>query len=113
MAPAAERLAAALEATPIAAGTIPVYANGSAAPFVDVRRELSENLLKPVRFRETLLAMRAGGVESFVELGPGKVLSGLVKRTLRAAEAATSSPGGSDASRENSPAAPSRSAGAA
>jgi [acyl-carrier-protein] S-malonyltransferase len=85
MEPAAERLRAALEATPVEPPQLPVYSNGSAAPFVDVRRELSENLLRPVRWRETLLAMRAAGVERFVELGPGAVLTGLVKRTLQAA----------------------------
>ena len=38
----------------------------------------------PVRFRETILALQDAGAEEFVELGPGRVLSGLVKRTLRA-----------------------------
>jgi [acyl-carrier-protein] S-malonyltransferase len=85
MEPAAERLRAALDATPIERPQIPVYSNGSASPFVDVRRELAENLLRPVRWRETLLAMRTAGVERFVELGPGSVLTGLVKRTLQAA----------------------------
>ncbi|MEA2250787.1 MAG: [acyl-carrier-protein] S-malonyltransferase [Solirubrobacteraceae bacterium] len=85
MEPAAARLRAALDATPVAPPAIPVYSNGSAAPFVDVRRELAENLLRPVRWRETLLGMRAAGVERFVELGPGSVLTGLVKRTLQAA----------------------------
>ena len=85
MEPAAERLRAALEATPIGALQIPVYSNGSASPFVDVRRELAENLLRPVRWRETLLALRTARVERFVELGPGSVLTGLVKRTLQAA----------------------------
>jgi [acyl-carrier-protein] S-malonyltransferase len=85
MEPAAERLRAALEATPIQELQIPVYSNGTAAPFVDVRRELSENLLRGVRWRETLLAMRTAGIERFVELGPGTVLTGLVKRTLQAA----------------------------
>jgi [acyl-carrier-protein] S-malonyltransferase len=85
MVPAAERLRTALAATPVEAPAIPVYCNGSAAPFVDVRRELAENLLRPVRWRETLLAMRAAGVERFVELGPGAVLTGLVKRTLQPA----------------------------
>jgi [acyl-carrier-protein] S-malonyltransferase len=85
MEPAAERLAAALARTPVQAPRIPVYANGTAAPFADVRGELAGNLLRPVRWRETLLALRAGGVERFVELGPGAVLTGLVKRTLAAA----------------------------
>ncbi|MEA2324172.1 MAG: [acyl-carrier-protein] S-malonyltransferase [Solirubrobacteraceae bacterium] len=85
MEPAAARLRAALERTPVAPMQIPVYSNASAAPFSDVRRELAENLLRPVRWRETLLALRAAGVERFVELGPGAVLTGLVKRTLAAA----------------------------
>jgi malonyl CoA-acyl carrier protein transacylase len=85
MEPAAERLRAALAATPIADPAFPVWSNGSAAPFTDVRRELAENLLRPVRWRETLLALRAFGVERFVELGPGEVLTGMVKRTLAVA----------------------------
>jgi [acyl-carrier-protein] S-malonyltransferase len=85
MEPAADRLRAALAATPVERPQIPVYSNGSAAPFVDVRRELAENLLRPVRWRETLLAMRTARIERFVELGPGSVLTGLVKRTLQAA----------------------------
>jgi [acyl-carrier-protein] S-malonyltransferase len=85
MEPAAERLRAALEATPVSAPRIPVYSNSTAAPFADVRAELAGNLLRPVRWRETLLALRAAGVERFVELGPGAVLTGMVKRTLQAA----------------------------
>jgi len=85
MEPAADRLRAALERTPVHPMQIPVYSNGTAAPFGDVRSELAENLLRPVRWRETLLALRAAGVERFVELGPGAVLTGLVKRTLAAA----------------------------
>jgi malonyl CoA-acyl carrier protein transacylase len=85
MEPAAARLRAALESTPVSAMEIPVYSNGSAAPFTDVRAELAENLLRPVRWRETLLALRTAGAERFVELGPGAVLTGLVKRTLAAA----------------------------
>jgi malonyl CoA-acyl carrier protein transacylase len=85
MEPAADRLRAALDHTPVSPMEIPVYSNGTAAPFGDVRAELAENLLRAVRWRETLLALRAAGVERFVELGPGAVLTGLVKRTLAAA----------------------------
>src|SRR3954471_4270007 len=82
MEPAADRLRAALDKTPVHPMQIPVYCNGTAAPFTDLRAELAENLLRPVRWRETLLAMRTAGAERFVELGPGAVLTGLVKRTL-------------------------------
>jgi [acyl-carrier-protein] S-malonyltransferase len=85
MAQAADRLRAALERTPVRPPRITVYSNGTAAPFIDVRAELAQNLLRAVRWRETLLALRAAGVERFVELGPGAVLTGLVKRTLAAA----------------------------
>ncbi len=85
MAPAADRLKQALDATAIRETAFPVLSNGSTEPFVDVRRELAENLLKPVRWRETLLALQAMGATDYVECGPGAVLRGLVKRTLRAA----------------------------
>jgi malonyl CoA-acyl carrier protein transacylase len=86
MAPAAVELRAALAEVTVSELRFPVFSNGSAAPFENVRRELAENLLRTVRWRETLLALRAKGVERFVTLGPDKVLNGLVKRTL--AEAA-------------------------
>jgi len=82
MGPAAERLAAALERVDFRAPDMPVYSGGSAAPFVDPGRELAENLLRPVRWRETVLAIRAAGIERFVELGPGRVLTGMVRRIV-------------------------------
>jgi [acyl-carrier-protein] S-malonyltransferase len=85
MAPAADALARALDATPVDEPAFPVLSNGSARPFEDVRRELAENLLKPVRWREILLELQALGATDYVECGPGSVLRGLVKRTLRAA----------------------------
>jgi [acyl-carrier-protein] S-malonyltransferase len=85
MDPAAARLAQALARVEVQPAAFPVYANGSAAPFVDVRGELSRNLLGAVRWRETMLALRAAGIDRYVEHGPGAVLTGLVKRTLAAA----------------------------
>jgi [acyl-carrier-protein] S-malonyltransferase len=85
MAPAADALRAALDATEIDEPAFPVLSNGTAEPFVDIRAELAQNLLAPVRWRETLLALQAMGATDFVECGPGAVLRGLVKRTLRAA----------------------------
>ena len=85
MAPAAEALERALDATPIEQPAFPVLSNGSTRPFEDIRTELAENLLKPVRWREILLELQAMGATEYTECGPGSVLSGLVKRTLRAA----------------------------
>jgi len=85
MAPAAERLAEALDATPVREPAFTVLSNGSTREFVDVRAELAANLLKPVRWREILLDLQARGATDYVECGPGSVLTGLVKRTLRAA----------------------------
>jgi malonyl CoA-acyl carrier protein transacylase len=85
MAPAAERLAIALDATPVREPVFPVLSNGSTREFVDIRAELAANLLKPVRWREILLDLHGRGATDFVECGPGSVLKGLVKRTLRAA----------------------------
>jgi [acyl-carrier-protein] S-malonyltransferase len=82
MAPAAERLRAALERTAFRDPRIPVYSNSTVAPFTDPRRQLAENLLLPVRWRETLLAFHELGVEEYIELGPGRILTGLVKRTV-------------------------------
>ena len=85
MAPAADALCEALEATPIQEPAFPVLSNGSTRPFEDIRKELAENLLKPVRWREILLELQAMGAVDYIECGPGSVLRGLVKRTLRAA----------------------------
>lgn len=85
MAPASDDLAAALREIEVLAPTFPVFSNGTAEPFSDIRGELVANLLAPVRFRETLLALADEGVETFEEVGPGRVLSGLVRRTVTVA----------------------------
>lgn len=84
MAPAADALKRALDDTPVNEPAFPVLSNGSTRPFEDIRSELAENLLKPVRWREILLELQSMGATDFVECGPGSVLTGLVKRTLRA-----------------------------
>ena len=83
--PPPTRCAQALDATPIQEPVFPVLSNGSTRPFEDIRAELAENLLKPVRWREILLELQAMGATDYTECGPGSVLRGLVKRTLRAA----------------------------
>lgn len=83
MAPAADALREALGRVELREPAFPVYSNGTAAPFADVREELAANLLRPVRWRETVLALRDAGAEEFEELGPGRVLTGMVKRTVR------------------------------
>ncbi len=67
---------------------VTVFSAVTAAPFEDVRAQLAQALTMPVRWRETLLAMRERGAERFVEVGPGRVLTGLVKRTLKDVELA-------------------------
>ncbi len=80
MAPARERLDAALQAVAFGPARVPVLSGASAAPFTDPRRELSAQLTARIRWRETLLALPP--VDAVVECGPGSVLTGLVKRTL-------------------------------
>jgi [acyl-carrier-protein] S-malonyltransferase len=89
MAPALPEFRAALEAIEASAPRTPVFSSITARPFKDVRSGLAEALVSPVRWRETLIALRDRGVERFVEVGPGKVLKGLVRRTLPEVDAVT------------------------
>jgi malonyl CoA-acyl carrier protein transacylase len=82
MASAAPAFEAALERVEIRPSTVTVLSAVTAQPFDDVRRRLLEALTRPVRWRETMLALKALGAERFIEVGPGRVLSGLAKRTL-------------------------------
>ena len=81
--PEFERALAAVELRP--ANSIVISAV-TAEPFDDVRARLAEALTSPVRWRELLLALHGRGVTRFVEVGPGKVLTGLVRRTLKDVE---------------------------
>jgi [acyl-carrier-protein] S-malonyltransferase len=89
MAPAAEKMAHALAATPPGELALPLYANVTAAPVTDpeeARALLVEQVTGRVRWRESVLAMRADGVEHFVELG-GKVVGPMVGRIDKEAQA--------------------------
>ncbi len=88
MAEAVPEFEAALARVEIAPPRVTVLSAVTAAPFEDVRTQLAQALTMPVRWRETLLAMRERGGERFVEVGPGRVLTGLVKRTLKDVELA-------------------------
>ncbi len=82
MQPAADAMAEALGRTDIAAPSVPLYANVTAAPVADsdlIRDQLVEQVTGMVRWRESVANMAAAGVKEFVELG-GKVLGPMVKR---------------------------------
>src|ERR1700761_445559 len=83
MQPAADAMAEALEKASIAPLALPVIANVTAAPVTtpaEVRRLLIEQVTGRVRWRESVLRMKADGVSRIVELGAGKALTGMVKR---------------------------------
>jgi len=89
MAPAVERFGEALSQVEMRPSRAVVYSGVSAGVFADYRGGLAEALTKPVRWRETLLAMEGDGIRRFVEVGPGKVLKGLARRTVPDCETAT------------------------
>lgn len=85
MAHAADGLAEGLRALAIVAPRVPVYLNVTGEACSDpgeIRSRLLEQLTAPVRWSQTLTAMHRDGATTFVEVGAGKVLAGLVKRTL-------------------------------
>jgi len=83
MAPAQALLDEALAATALGAADVDVVANVDASAHRDgFAGLLSRQLASPVRWRESLLALRAVGVTHYLELGPGAELSGMVKRTV-------------------------------
>lgn len=86
MQPAQEELQAAIEAAEFTTPVCPVYQNVDGKPHTDPK-EIKENLIKqltaPVRWTYDVEAMIADGANEFVELGPGKVLQGLVSKINR------------------------------
>ena len=66
-----------------------VFSSIAAQPFDDIRARLADALTRPVRWRETLAALHGLGVRVFREVGPGKVLTNLVRRTLDGVEASS------------------------
>jgi [acyl-carrier-protein] S-malonyltransferase len=88
MAPAATRMAEAFAQIPLGGLALPLYANVTAAPVTDPEVErglLVEQVTGRVRWRESVLAMHANGIQRFVELG-GKVVGPMVGRTDREAQ---------------------------
>jgi [acyl-carrier-protein] S-malonyltransferase len=85
MTDAVDGLGEALRALPIQPPRCPVYLNVTAAPTTDpdeIRARLLEQLTAPVQWAQALQQMQTDGADRFVEVGAGKVLSGLVRRTL-------------------------------
>jgi [acyl-carrier-protein] S-malonyltransferase len=85
MSPAAEVMAEALDGVDFADAVVPVVCNVTAAPETKadaLKANLVTQVTGRVRWRESLLAMAEGGATHFVEIGTGKVLSGLAKRSL-------------------------------
>lgn len=86
MQPAAAALAEALAQTAIRPARVPVVSNVTARPVVqpdEIRQALVQHLTSPLRWVESVEYMRAQGVTRFVELGPGNVLAGLIRRIDR------------------------------
>ncbi len=100
MGPAQERLDKAIAQTDFRAPDHPVFANVDAAPHTTAApwpQLLHDQLSGSVRWRQTLTAMDDAGYTTFVEIGPGTALSGMVKRTIRTAgRLSVTSPSGLD-----------------
>ncbi|MQA74277.1 MAG: acyltransferase domain-containing protein [Solirubrobacterales bacterium] len=93
---AAEPFRAALAEATFAAPRTPVFSSTEASPFAadpeTIRDRLAAALTHPVRWRETLLELHRLGVRRFVEAGPGKALTGMVRRSFDDVEAVVLDP---------------------
>ena len=83
MAAASQQLGAALADVTFDVPAFTVFANVTAAPVIDIRANLADQLVNQVRFSETLRAMADAGVEAFVHIGPGDVTATMAKRTVK------------------------------
>src|SRR5262249_11780253 len=86
MKPADLQLEDILARTPISSPRVPVYSNVDAAPHTtpdDIRRTLVAQVIKGVRWEDSMRRMIADGFDTFYEIGPGRVLTGLLKRIDR------------------------------
>ncbi|GMB08494.1 [acyl-carrier-protein] S-malonyltransferase [Thermolongibacillus altinsuensis] len=86
MKPAADRLAQVLNEVRMHDSSIPIISNVTAQPMIkkeEIKEKLIEQLFSPVRWEQSVQTMIELGVDTFVEIGPGKVLSGLVKKINR------------------------------
>jgi malonyl CoA-acyl carrier protein transacylase len=81
---------------------VTVLSSSTARPFDDVRAELAAAIVKPVRWRRTMLALARGGADTYVDFGPGEVLARLVRRNLPDASVLDLSELRSPSSRESS-----------
>lgn len=94
MEPAKLELQAAIEATDIKAPICPIYQNVDAKPYTDpaaIKENLIAQLTGAVRWTQTVQNMLEDGAEAFVEVGPGNVLQGLVKKVNRQAQTSSAS----------------------
>lgn len=88
MEPARQELAEAIAAAPFSTPVCPVYQNVDAKPYTDpekIKENLILQLTAPVRWTQIVQNMIADGATEFVELGPGSVLAGLIKKADRSA----------------------------
>lgn len=86
MKPADQKLAEALESIPIQSPRVPVWSNVDAKPHTDpkeIRELLIKQVLQPVLWEQTLRGLLESGCDRFYEIGPGRVLAGLLKRVQR------------------------------
>jgi [acyl-carrier-protein] S-malonyltransferase len=86
MAAAVPEFREALARTTFAEPSCTVVSAVTAQPFSDPRAELADALTMPVRWREVMLTLQELGAQRFVDVGPGRVLTGLAKRTLKGVE---------------------------